>query len=79
MSGFIAAFKMRANLWDEVRLKICFLLAHLCRVLAMLSMMAKIDVSACLKRNYLEDEILIHKYQIYFMDLLFVIFISVCK
>lgn len=67
------------NLWDEVRLKICFLLVHLYRVLGMLGMMAKIDVHACFKRNYLEDKILIHKYEIYFMALLFVVFISVFK
>jgi hypothetical protein len=45
----------------------------------MLGMMAKIDVHACFKRNYLEDKILIHKYEIYFMALLFVVFISVFK
>lgn len=34
---------------------------------------AKIDVNACVKRNYLEDEFLICKFEIYFMVVLFAV------
>lgn len=35
--------------------------------------MAERDVTACFKRNYLEDEFLICKSEIYFMVLLFAV------
>ena len=34
---------------------------------------AKIDVTVCVKRNYLEDEFLICKFEIYFMVVLFAV------